>query len=103
MFMSQRFRDKKVTVKPVRQAKPGRNPERQTGTDVAQRPANSRTKNKTDTERDANHTESAGAFFFRNNVGDVGHGGWNAGGSNSGNNPAKKKPCNRGRERHHNV
>src|SRR5207248_5250335 len=101
--MSQRFRDENVAVDPVRQAKPGGNPERQTGTDVSQRPANSRTQNEPETKRYADHAESAGAFFFWNNVGNIGHGGWNARSGNSGNNPAEKKPCNCGRERHYNV
>jgi hypothetical protein len=90
MLGSQRFRHKQKSVEPIRQAKSGSNPERQTRADVSERPANGGTKNKTDTERDANHSKGSGAFFFWNDVGDVGHGCGNAGGRNSGNNAANK-------------
>src|SRR6266480_1947176 len=103
VFVAQRFRDENVAVEPVRQAKSGRNPEGQTRTDVCQRSTNSRAQNETDTKRYDDHAESAGAFFFRNNVGNIGHGSWNAGGSNSRNDPTNKQPCNCGRERHHDV
>src|SRR5205823_3541479 len=103
VFVSQRFRDENVAVEPVRQAKSGRNPEGQTRTDVCQRSTNSRAQNETDTKRYADHAESAGAFFFRNNVGNISHGSGNAGGSNSRNDPTNKQPTNCRRERHHDV
>src|SRR6266540_5380721 len=103
MLGSQRFGHENVTVKPVCQAKSSGHPERQTRTDVSERAANSRTENETETERDADHAESAGAFLFWNDVSDVGHGSWNARSSDSGNDPAEKKPTNRRRQRHHNV
>src|SRR5204863_9053179 len=90
VFVAQRFRDENVAVEPVRQAKSGRNPEGQTRTDVCQRSTNSRAQNETDTKRYADHTECASAFFFRNNVGNIGHASWNARSGNSGNNPAEK-------------
>src|SRR5437899_6159435 len=66
MFLSQRFRHKQVTVKPVDQAKSSGNPERQARADVPERPANSRSENKTETESHADHAKCAGTFFFRN-------------------------------------
>src|SRR4029450_4661529 len=78
MFVAQGFRHKQVTVKPVRQTKSGCNPERQPNIDVAQGAAYAWPKNKTKTERHADHTERSGAFLFRYDVGNISHRCWNA-------------------------
>src|SRR5438128_1283811 len=90
MFLSQRFRHKQKSVKPVRQAESGRNPERQTRTDIPKWTADTRSENEAQTKRDAYHPEGAGAFLFRNDISDIGHGRRNARGSNAGNNAADK-------------
>src|SRR5436309_14825549 len=76
VFVSQRFRDENVAVEPIRQAKPGRNPERQTRNDVCQRSANSGTQNKAETKRQADHTECASASYFRDNLVTIRHANW---------------------------
>ena len=93
----------KVTVNPVGQTKSSSDPEWQPNINVAQRPADSRPENKTETERYADHAEGAGAFFFRCYVCDVGHGCWNARRRDSGNDPPEEQPTDRGRERHDDV
>ena len=103
MLCSQRFRDENVTIEPVCQAESRSDPEWQPNIDVAQQTAEAWTKNETKSERYADHSESAGAFFPRDDVGDVSHRRWNTGGSDSGDDAAKKKPANRRRKRHDNV
>src|SRR6184192_667504 len=90
MLTPQRFRHENITVKPVRQTKSSRDPERQARADVPKRPANSRAENKAETESHADHAKCAGTFFFRNDVSDISHRRWNTGSSDSLNNPAEK-------------
>src|ERR1700756_3989621 len=99
MFVSQRFGHKKVTVEPVGQAKSSRDPERQTDINVAQRPTNSGTKNKTESKSNADYAEGSRAFFFRCHVCDVGHCCGNTRGRDSRNDASEEQPANRGRER----
>src|SRR5918996_3630769 len=103
MFVSQRFGDEKVTVKPIGQTEAARDPKRQPNVDVAQGAANSRSENKTETERHADHAEGASAFFLWCYICDVGHRCWNARGGNSRDDASEKEPADRGRERHHDV
>src|SRR4029453_13242023 len=103
MLLPQRFRNENVAVEPVGQAKSGCNPEWQTRTNVSKGPANSRSQNKTETERDPDHPKSAGAFLLRDDIRDIGHGGRDAGGGDSRDDAADEQPANGRRERHHNV
>ena len=103
MLGPQRLGDEDVTVKPICQAKSSGDPERQTRADVPERAANRRAENKTETERDADHAKGACAFFFRNNIGDVRHRGWNTRCRDSGNDASKKQPPDCRRERHYDV
>ena len=103
MFLSQRFGDEEVTVKPVRQTKSSGDPERQPNIDIAERTTNAWAENKAEAKRHTDHAESACTLLFRRHVGDVCHGCWNAGGGDARDNAAEKKPADRGRKRHDDI
>src|SRR2546430_7183187 len=102
-ILGQRFRNEEKSPEPIGQAQRRRRPECETWIGIAQQSSNSWPESESKTKRNPDHAERAGAFFFRRNVRDVSHRGWNTRGGDTGNNSAEKKPADRWRERHHYV
>jgi hypothetical protein len=69
----------------------------------AEKAADGWTDHKTQAERRADHAKLFGAFFRRGNVGDVGEGRGDVGGSDAGKDAADKEPAQRRGEGHENV
>src|SRR5438445_13617718 len=74
MFLSQRFGDEEVTVKPVRQTKSSGDPERQPNIDIAERTTNAWAEKKARANATANKPKAASPFPFRLTAAEEAHG-----------------------------